>query len=91
LLLGVAMGGVGNLSPSYSLIVGSVKDHILEILSLLILMFVLCRIKAELTVPNGVAGKGLRIVDKSKWKSVLISEFVSTFYKNIIKSHDIYI
>jgi len=45
--LGVAIGGIGNLSPSYSLIVGSVKDHMLEILSLLALMFVLCRRKAE--------------------------------------------
>ena len=62
--LGVAMGGVGNLSPSYSLIVGSVKCHMLGILSLLVFMFVLCRGKAVLKVPNDGAGERLRIVDK---------------------------
>lgn len=67
------MGGVVNLSPSYSLIVGSAKDHMLEILSLLALMFY--RRKAELTVPKDVAGERPRII---KWKLVLISEFVST-------------
>ena len=61
--LGVAMGEVGNLSRSYSLIVGSVKDHMLKILSLLVFMFVLCRGKAVLRVPNNVASERLRVVD----------------------------
>jgi hypothetical protein len=54
--ISVAMGRVSNLSPSYSLM--------LEILSLLLLIFILCRRKVVLTVPNDVAGERLRIIDK---------------------------
>jgi len=62
--LDVAMGGVGNLSPSYSLIVGRVKDHMLEILSLLCTYVYPYRRKAVLRVPDDVTGKRLCIVDK---------------------------